>query len=48
MSDLRVRLTRRRMFKALVGDASMVGMARYIAVAPHDTSTNLREQDFEY
>jgi len=30
------------------GDASMVGMARYIAVAPHDTSTNLREQDFEY
>ncbi len=32
----------------LGGDASMVGMARYIAVAPHDTSTNLREQDFEY
>ena len=30
------------------GDASMVGMARYIAVAPQDTSTNLREQDFEY
>jgi hypothetical protein len=30
------------------GDASMVGMARYIAVAPGDTSTSLRETDFEY
>ncbi len=30
------------------GDASMVGMARYIAVAPSDTSTSLREMDFEY
>ncbi len=30
------------------GDASMVGMARYIAVASRDTSASLREQDFEY
>jgi hypothetical protein len=29
------------------GDASMVGMARYVAVAPRDTSTGLRELDFE-
>ncbi len=29
------------------GDASMVGMARYVAVAPRDVSTSLRELDFE-
>ncbi len=29
------------------GDASMVGMARYVAVAPRDMSTSLRELDFE-
>ncbi len=29
------------------GDASMVGMARYVAVAPRYMSTSLRELDFE-
>ncbi len=29
------------------GDASMVGMARHVAVAPRDMSTSLRELDFE-
>ncbi len=29
------------------GDASMVGMARYVAVAPRDMPTSLRELDFE-
>ena len=31
----------------LGGDASMVGMARYVAVAPRNTATNLRNLDFE-
>ena len=31
----------------LGGDASMVGMGRYVAVAPRGTSTDLREVDFE-
>ena len=31
----------------LGGDASMVGMARYVAVAPRDVSTSLRNLDFE-
>jgi len=30
----------------LGGDASMVGMARYVAVAPRDVSTSLRNLDF--
>ncbi len=30
----------------LGGDASMVGMARYVAVAPRDVSTSLRDLDF--
>jgi len=29
------------------GDASMYGMARYVAVAPRDVSTSLRYLDFE-
>jgi len=29
------------------GDASMVGMARYVAVAPHNISTSLQDLDFE-
>ena len=29
------------------GDASMVGMARYVAVAPRELSTSLRDLDFE-
>ena len=29
------------------GDASMVGMARYVAVAPRDVSTDLQYLDFE-
>ncbi len=29
------------------GDASMVGMARYVAVAPRDVSASLRDLDFE-
>ena len=29
------------------GDASMVGMGRYIAVAPRDESASLRYLDFE-
>jgi hypothetical protein len=31
----------------LGGDASMVGMARYVAAAPRDVSTSLRDLDFE-
>ncbi len=31
----------------LGGDASMVGMARYVAVAPRNVSTSLRYLDFE-
>ena len=31
----------------LGGDASMVGMARYVAVAPRDVSASLRDLDFE-
>jgi hypothetical protein len=31
----------------LGGDASMVGMARYVAVAPRDESTSLQNLDFE-
>jgi hypothetical protein len=31
----------------LGGDASMVGMARYVAVAPRDVSTSLQNLDFE-
>ena len=30
----------------LGGDASMVGMARYVAVVPRDVSTSLRDLDF--
>ena len=32
----------------LGGDASTVGMARYVAVAPSGTSSNLRDIDFEH
>jgi len=32
----------------LGGDASMVGMARYVAVTPRDVSTSLRNLDFEF
>ena len=31
----------------LGGDASMVGMARYVAVAPRDVATSLQNLDFE-
>ena len=31
----------------LGGDASMVGMARYVAVAPRDVSASLQNLDFE-
>jgi len=31
----------------LGGDASMVGMARYVAVAPRNVSTSLQYLDFE-
>ena len=29
------------------GDASMVGMGRYVAIAPRDPSASLRDLDFE-